>query len=368
MIKRKFLFILPLIAVVLLLGIVLALVFPLSGSSQEASPQEQIDALARAATARKQLKLSLGMDPDNFSDVLTPGLRTQLPEYITSLYIGSDFRLHVELYGASTEETQAVKNALKDYSDAVLYETAPESPDDRLDRAQVIASALEGAGFGVNTVVYAVESGWFQAELDAPENLTAAAAWATDQKDYPFDGYGGAIHFSARGEAETSGSYSHPYSEITQVRVPSPNYEKIDMARAANDALNDWLKAQGGKHTVTWYMGHYLGNDSTLHIALRERATEEEKAALQTALKDYAAAVTYERGDYSKDDREAWITDLTQQLRDMGFSFPSWGLGEKGQPAHITLSSLRDAELILSLFGEDSPYPFLTPEYPLLFD
>ena len=344
-------------AVLLAVGLIIFCLVSFAGSNRrERQAEKRIEALTQAAAARKSLQVALGLQPDNFHDLV--GVQRELPEYVTALYIDSDFLLHVQLFEPTQEQEQAVREALKGWSKIVVYEVSPESPAQRTLRQEAVAAALAEAGFRVRTAHYNANSGRIQVELEDPEQLSQAAAWRKAQQAYPFDGDCPEIRFSAK---EMDPGLWRMAADL------SGDYEKLDAARQAQMVLNDWIELQGGKRALSWYMGYYHGNDAALHIVLKEEAPDNLVADLREALVDWSFAVTLEQGDYPKEAREAWLDDLCLQLQQMGIPVASWGIGEKGQPANIGLGNSRDAELILSLFGEDSPYPFRTPHFPLLF-
>lgn len=343
-------------AVLLAVGLIIFCLVSFAGSNRrERQAEKRIEALTHAATARKTLQLALGLQPDNFLDLV--GVQRELPEYVTALYIDSDFLLHVQLFEPTQEQEQAVREALKGWSKIVVYEVSPESPDQRTLRQEAVASALAEAGFRVRSAVYNANSGRIQVEFEDPEQLSQAAAWSNAQQAYPFDGNCPEIRFFAK---ETDPGLWRMAADL------SGDYEKLDAARQAKMVLNDWIEVQGGKRALSWYMGYYHGNDAGLHIVLKEEAPDDLVADLREALEDWSFAVTLEQGDHPTEAKEEWLADFCLQLQQMGIPVVSWGSGEKGQPAFIGLGSSRDAELILSLLGEDSPYPFRTPDFPLL--
>ena len=344
------------IAALLAVCLLLALADPFAVERRsEKHAEKRVEALTQAAAARKSLQLALGLQPDNFHDLV--GVQRELPEYVTALYIDSDFLLHVQLFEPTQEQEQVVREALKGWSKIVVYEVSPESPAQRTLRQEAVAAALAEAGFRVRTAHYNVNSGRIQVALEDLDHLSLAAAWRKTQQTYPFDGDCPEIRFYAK---ETDSGIWRMTTDF------SCDYEKLDAALQARSVLNDWIEAQGGSRALSWYMGYYLGNDAAVHIVLKEEAPDDRVADLREALEGWSFAVTLEQGDYPKEAREAWLDDLCLQLQQMGIPVASWGIGEKGQPASIGLGNSRDAELILSLFGEDSPYPFRTPDFPLL--
>ena len=310
------------LAAVLLVGAVL-----FAGVRRDAA---KLDTLKRATTARELLLAHFG------AYVFSEGVQEGVPEYLIGRYIDEDLKLRIRLPESARDQEASIRESLGEYADVTVFDYLSVTAQDLRTRAEDMEALLKQQGYDNARAWVCKRTGDIYIRV-ADEDFPEAEAWVREQTAYPFDDVG--IRYAVV-------DYYVDYMVVPFV----PGSEQ------AMDALEKWLKAEGGYDVYkTFYSGRYVGWDGKLHVVMKEGITREQRKGLEACLEDYSDITVYEYGGYSQDDVWEYLDTLSAFMEEMGILPTSCSAHEKLGLPHMEV--MREDLHLLQILLESEAAP-----------
>lgn len=273
--KHKKLF-LGLGAGILAVAIAVGVAFYANSRGNAVRPED----VARAATARQLLLSFYGEHP----------LAEDVPDSLVGRYIDEDCKLQIRLHESAKDKEAAIIEALGEYADIAEFNYLSVTERELQVRAADVTASLQNQGYADASVGVNSRTGDILIFL-SPEAVAEAEAWVREQTAYPFDDVGV--------------RYIFPENEPWRIR-----------SIQAKDVLAKALRAVGGHRE--YYCGSYIGMDGKLHVVIKENISKEQRASLESYLKDYSDLTVYEYGGYDREEILKYSYALMDALEEMG--------------------------------------------------
>ena len=292
-----------------------------------------LEKVQRATAARTILMESLG------GSVFTG----EPPEYLAGRFISEDCKLQIRLHESAKGREQGIREALGEYADVAVFTYVPYTYSELQSRTADIEQRLRQEGYSVSNVWMEERTGNIRIGIQDKREASDVSKWIREQSAYPFEDVGVEL-------------------------IVTPYADRLCLSEPGAEALEAYLKEQGGyKAYKDYYCGYYISWDGLLHVVLKEGATGKEKAGLQSCLKPYAKAVVYEYGGYPEEEVRAYQMDLMKALNLDGLGLGITGGGVDGYHGQPVLSVIReDLPLVQALLENGKEYPFKSPYSVLL--
>lgn len=287
------------------------------------------NAIQRATGAKIMLLEAVDVDP----------LIGDNPSYMLGRYIGDDYKLYIRMSESGREHEQALKEALGEYTDVVVFEYAAMYKIELSTYAKEVQTALTDQGIDVDDTRVSRRSGNIIVTIANEEDLS---------------------------KAQNTAAKLEKFSQWIEVRVKTERYDmltrdyndpKYRTSMRASEHLMRYFYRQGYVTDYPdYYAGSYIGSDNLYYVVINKTAKNAE-ANMEEALSAYADDVVYEYANHSRNELQAYCDALSQQLVELGINVTSSGVSETDGVVSISVLE-EDVHLAESLINRWAPYPF----------
>ena len=285
-----------------------------------------IESIQRATAARIMLLEAVDVDP----------LVGDNPSYMLGRYIGDDYKLYIRMSESGREHEPALKEALGEYADVVVFEYAAMSKIELSPYAKEVQAVLMSQGIDVDDARVSRRSGNIIVTITNEEDLT---------------------------KAENSAAKLGKFTQWIEVSVKSKRNETLERnykdpkylaSIRASEHLMSYFYRQG---YVTgypdYYAGSYIDSDNLYHVVVNKSA-KNAKENIEEALSAYADDVVYEYADHSRNELQAYCDALSKELLELGINVTGWCVSDTEGVASISVLE-EDIHLAESLINRWVP-------------